>query len=93
MCARSLRLRAVGRRGASRAAMSPAAAQRENNACGNSPFHLPAGALLPPKPASYEINMRAGGKSIMKPQHQSTWRGLIDAEEMEVEKKEKGKGR
>lgn len=26
----------------------------------------------------------------MKPQHQSTWRGLIDTEEMEVEKRRKG---
>ncbi len=49
-----------------------------------------SGDLLPPKPASYEINMRAGGKSIMKPQRQSTWRALIDSEEMEEERKEKG---
>lgn len=41
----------------------------------------------PLKPASDEINMRAGegeAWSIMKSQRQSTWRGLIDAEEKEV---------
>lgn len=39
---------AAGRRGASRAVTGPAVAQRENNACGNSSFHLPAGPASSP---------------------------------------------
>lgn len=46
----------------------------ENNACGNSPFHLLAGGLLPPSAASYEINKR---------EKDSSWRELINAGEVE----------
>lgn len=46
----------------------------ENNACGNSPFQLLAGGLLPPRAASYDINKR---------EKDSSWRELINAEEVE----------
>lgn len=78
---------------ASRAGTSPAVPQHENNACGNSPFHLPAGLASSQACQLWNKYESRMGGGIMKSLCQSTWRGLIDAEEKEVVKKEKGKDR